>query len=101
MAVTTRGGATSGNPTRVQHPQAPEDPVPNPPVLPQPNPPEQRVAFARTPAQATTGIIDYSTRMGERLYQLATAKIDEDRYDGSAEGLFPVNSNSHFAILRT
>jgi len=28
--------------------------------------------------------------MGERLYQLATAKIDEERYDGSAEGLFPV-----------
>ena len=28
--------------------------------------------------------------MGERLYQLATAKMDEDRYDGSVEGLFPL-----------
>ena len=93
MAVTTRGGASSGDPARVQLPPAPVDPAPNPPAQPQPNPPappEPRVAFARTPAQATTGIIDYSTRMGERLYQLATAKVDEERYDGSAEGLFPV-----------
>ena len=35
-------------------------------------------------------MIDYSTRMGERLYQAATAKVDEVRYDGSAEGLFPM-----------
>ena len=93
MAVTTRGGASSGDPTRVQLSPAPVNPVPNPTAQPQsnpPEPPEPIVAFARTPAQATTGIIDYSTRMGERLYQLATAKVDEERYDGSAKGLFPV-----------
>ena len=28
--------------------------------------------------------------MGERLYQLATAKMDKDRYNSSAKGLFPV-----------
>ena len=90
MAVTTRGGASSGDSTRAQQPPAPVNPEPNPPEQPQPNPPEPIVAFARTPAQSTTGIIDYSTRMGERLYQLATAKLDEETYDGSAEGLFPV-----------
>ena len=67
-------------PARVQQPMA------NPPAQPQPT---AAVAFARTPAQAAPGIIDYSTRMGERIYQSATSKLDEERYDGSAEGLFP------------
>ncbi len=80
--VVTRGGSTSGTAL----PPAPPAQVPNPPQLP----PPRAVPFARTPAQATTGIIDYSTRMGERLYQTAVAKVDEERYDGSAEGLFPL-----------
>ena len=93
MAVTTRGGATSGEPEEDGLPPVPAEPAPNPPIQPRPNPqvrPQPAIAFARTPAQATTGLIDYSTRMGERLYQLATAKLDEERYDGSAGGLFPV-----------
>ena len=71
-------------------------PLPPAPAEQPPNPPDQRqsprpvVTFARTPAQAATGIIDYGSRMGERLYQSATAKVDEDRYDGSADGLFPM-----------
>ena len=97
--VATRGGSS----TNVPPPAAAA--APNPPVQPpqaqvppaapaaapaQPAPVQAppAVAFARTPAQAATGIIDYSTRAGERLYQSATAKMDDDRYDGSAEGLF-------------
>ena len=111
--MTTRGGSTTGgppvglppapagppmNPPTQAPPQAqPATAVPNPaaPVQPAggaPNPPAQAppvAAFARTPAQAAPGIINYSTRMGERLYQSATSKLDDDRYDGSAEGLFP------------
>ena len=78
----TRGGSTS----EAMLPPAPPAQVPNPPQ----QPPPRTVPFARMPSQATIGVIDYNTRMGERLYQTATEKLDEDRYDGSAVGLFPV-----------
>ena len=91
MAVTTRDGASTGGSAEGDLPPAPAEPAPNPPIQPRPNP-QPAIAFARTPAQAMTGLIDYSTRMGGRLYQLATTKLDEERYDGSAGGLFPVLS---------
>ena len=87
MAVTTRRGGSS---------EEPQIPLPPAPARRPPNSPDQQratqpaVTFARTPAQAATGVIDYNSRMGERLYQSATTKVDEDRYDGSAEGLFPI-----------
>ena len=96
MAVTTRAGGTtsvggSAGPTQFvalapNPPAQVQQPMANPPAQPQP---AATVAFARTPAQAAPGIIDYSTRMGERIYQSATSKLDEERYDGSVEGLFP------------
>ena len=45
--------------------------------------------FARTHALATRGVIDYTIRIGEKLYDSVTTKLDKTRYDGTAQRLFP------------
>jgi len=49
-------------------------------------PPQQ--AFALTPAVAVTGIVDYKTREGQKLYSSATYKLEEEPYDCNADGLY-------------
>ena len=55
---------------------------PQPPIEPPPEP-----IFALTPALATWGIIDYSSRAGEKIYSSATKELDSKRYDSEAQGL--------------
>ena len=59
MAVTTRGGSTLGGALAYLPPMSVE-PAPNPPVQARP---DMVVAFARTPAHAAPGGIDYITRI--------------------------------------
>ena len=44
--------------------------------------------FSLTPATAVEGIIDYSTSAGRKLYQAATAKVEEDLFDCCADDLY-------------
>ena len=44
--------------------------------------------FSLTPATAVGGIIDYSTSAGLKLYTAATAKLEEDLFDYSADDLY-------------
>ena len=44
--------------------------------------------FALTPATAVNGIIDYSTAAGRKLYSTATAKVEEDLFDCTADDLY-------------
>ena len=44
--------------------------------------------FSLTPATAVGGIIDYSTAAGLKLYTAATAKLEEDLFDCSADDLY-------------
>ena len=84
MAVTTRRGTLTprcGSGT----PQVPPVEQVQPPA--QPNVPQEGPRFALTPALATRGIIDYSTRAGERIYMSATKELDSKKYDGEAQGL--------------
>ena len=45
-------------------------------------------AFSLTPATAYGGIIDYSTSAGRKLYASATAKVEEDLFDCTADDLY-------------
>ena len=45
-------------------------------------------AFALTPATAVGGIIDYTTAAGRKLYSSATAKLEEDLFDCTADDLY-------------
>ena len=84
MAVSTRRTpqATRRNPSGPPLPPVP--PVQQPQV---PGGAPQAQVFALTPALATRGIIDYSTRAGERIYSSATKELDSTKYDGEAQGL--------------
>ena len=44
--------------------------------------------FALTPAIAIVGIIDYSTNVGRKIYESATAKVAEELYDCKPDGLY-------------
>lgn len=66
----------------------PPIPLPIDPVIP-PGLPPTIVPFARTPALAEQGILDYTSRQGYRIYGSATIKLDDIKYDGSADMLFP------------
>lgn len=58
-----------------------------PPVVPiEQQPPGTR--FSLTPARSIRGIIDYSTSSGRKLYEKATAKLEEDLFDCNAEDLY-------------
>ena len=46
------------------------------------------VEFTLSPAMAHTGIIDYFTTQGRKMYSAATAKLLEDLYDCNAEDLY-------------
>ena len=48
----------------------------------------QNPVFALTPATAVDGIIDYSTSAGRKLYATATAKVEEDLFDCTADDLY-------------
>ena len=65
MAVSTRRSGTSTLREPVRTPMPPRTPDR------QPEPPN-----ALSPALATRGIIDYSTRAGERIYSSATKELD-------------------------
>ena len=83
MAVSTRRSvpALSGGTGDPPMPPRPPEREPRPPIVrPQTN-------FALSPALATTGIIDYSTRAGEKIYASATKELDSAKYDGEAQGL--------------
>ena len=49
--------------------------------------PQGNVAFALTPAMTHDGIVDYSTTQGRKLYDNATAKLDDELFDCNAEDL--------------
>ena len=84
MAVSTRRSGTAETPERREPPIPPEPPrrQPRAPNVPPPEP-----VFALSPALATRGIIDYSSRAGERIYTSATKELGETKYDGEAQGL--------------
>ena len=44
-------------------------------------------AFALTPAVAITGVIDYTTNEGRKIYSSATAKLDEELYNCTPDEL--------------
>ena len=44
-------------------------------------------AFASTPAVAITGVIDYTTNEGRKIYSSATAKLDEELYNCTPDEL--------------
>ena len=44
--------------------------------------------FALTPAVAVTGVVDFKTSEGRKLFSTATYKLDEDPYDCNADGLY-------------
>jgi hypothetical protein len=67
-----------------QVPQAPPI-VPQAPVVP----------FALTPAIAIPGVIDYTTREGQKLYSNATYKLDDEPYDCQADGLYQFLATLH------
>ena len=48
----------------------------------------QTVTFSLTPATAHGGILDYSTATGRKLYENATAKLEEDQFDCIADDLY-------------
>ena len=84
MAVSTRrtvptAAAGSNDPPL---PPRPPNREPGPPIAP-----PQQPNFALSPALATTGIIDYSSRAGEKIYTSATKELDTVKYDGEAQGL--------------
>ena len=83
MAVSTRRSvpASSGGTGDPPMPPRPLEREPRPPIVrPQTN-------FALSPALVTTGIIDYSTSAGEKIYASATKELDSTKYDGEAQGL--------------
>ena len=84
MAVSTRrsGSTASREPAEPPMPPRPPNRQPPPPNAPPPGP-----IFALSPALATRGIIDYSTRAGEKIYSSATKELDASKYDGEAQGL--------------
>ena len=45
------------------------------------------LVFSLTPAKATRGILDYTSRAGERLYEAAIKELDSKKYDGEPDGL--------------
>jgi hypothetical protein len=52
-------------------------------------------AFALTPASAITGVIDFITSEGRKLYNSATYKLDEDPYDCQPDGLYQFLATLH------
>jgi len=44
-------------------------------------------AFALSPAHAQPGIIDYSTTVGAKVYEKATAELECEKYDMKSSGL--------------
>ena len=55
-----------------------EDPLPLVPAVP---------AFALSPALVDQGIIDYSTSRGVKIYQAATAKLQDNLFDVESSGI--------------
>jgi len=76
--ATAPGGGGDGNPPGPPGPPGPGGPpggTGGPPQLPIPQAP-----FALTPARAVQGLIDYTTRHGQRLYESATQPL-ETKFD--------------------
>ena len=84
MAVSTRRSGTGVTREPEEPPLPPRPPARQlrPPEVPPPAP-----TFALSPALATRGIIDYSSRAGEKIYSSATKELDTTKYDGEAQGL--------------
>ena len=83
MAVSTRrsGTGVSREPAEPPLPPRPLARQPQPLEVPLPAP-----TFTLSPALATRGIIDYSSRAGEKIYSSATNELDTAKYDGEAQG---------------
>jgi hypothetical protein len=43
--------------------------------------------FALTPAVAVTGVVDFKTREGQKLFQTATCKLEDELFDCDADSL--------------
>ena len=50
--------------------------------------PQGNITFALTPAMTYEGLVDYSTAQGRKLYDNATAKLDDELFDCNAEDLY-------------
>lgn len=44
--------------------------------------------FALTPAIAATGVVDFKSSEGRRLFQTPTHKLEDDPFDCDADGLY-------------
>jgi hypothetical protein len=56
---------------------------------------DMAVPFALTPAIAIPGVIDFTTREGQRLYKDASYKMDDELYDCQAGGLYQFLATLH------
>jgi hypothetical protein len=52
------------------------------------NPPVPVARFALTPAVAVTGVVDFKTPEGRKLFQTATHKLEDELFDCDADGLY-------------
>eukprot|EP00978_Attheya_sp_CCMP212_P033479 scaffold135186_cov68-Attheya_sp.AAC.2 len=46
------------------------------------------MAFALTPAMAVTGVLDFATREGSKIYHSETKGLSEEVYECTPDGLF-------------
>ena len=47
--------------------------------------PQDNITFALTPAMTCNGLVDCSTAQGRKLYDNATAKLDDELFDCNSE----------------
>ena len=51
------------------------------------------VSFSLTPFQAITGVVNFGTSEGRKLYERATRALDDETYDGTANKLYAFLDN--------
>ena len=78
--IAPAGGGNGGNPAGPPGPPGPGGPPGGGAGGPPPQVPNPPAMFALTPARAVQGLIDYTTRHGQRLYEMATQPL-ETKFD--------------------
>jgi len=78
--IAPAGGGNGGNPPGPPGPPGPGGPPGGGAGGPPPQVPNPPAMFALTPARAVQGLIDYTTRHGQRLYEMATQPL-ETKFD--------------------
>lgn len=84
--IAPAGGGNGGNPAGPPGPPGPGGPPGGGAGGPPPQVPNPPAMFALTPARAVQGLIDYTTRHGQRLYEMATQPL-ETKFDSKPDKL--------------